>query len=481
MNLPRHTFILTVLPLAATWAASLSLSAEPLSYFRRHGGVSDDEKLALPDRFEKGKGSVWRQELGPGHSTPCIHGKHIFLTTFEEKELATVALDRATGKVLWRQVAPAKDLEKVHESGSPAACTPACDGERVYSFFGSYGLLCYDLKGDLKWSRRLGPFQDEFGANSSPVLADGKVILNQDHDIGSFLLALDAKTGEVAWRMEREGFTRSYATPVVWEADGRKEIVVAGALRLVAYDPANGSERWWVDGLARIVNPTPVVADGLLYVSGWTPGGDEGERIRMEPWDEATKTWDKNSDGKLTRDELPPGEVSSRFYRIDLNQDSSIDRGEWEKYARVFDLAQNGALAIRPGGAGDVTKTHVVWEYRKGVPFVPSPVVYRGVVYLVRDGGIITALDAKSGAVLKQGRAGSAGKYYASPAAGDGKVYLASEPGVITVLRAGNDWEILSTHDLGERVTATPVITGGTIYLRTERALYAFGAEETRS
>ncbi len=472
--------LLTTMLLAASIIAASPVAAyaETLSYFRQRGGVAFDDTRPLPAELDSKSGYVWRQELQPGNSTPCIYGDMLFVTTYDadKKELATVGLDRATGKVKWRQSVPAKEIEPFHDTGSPATCTPACDGERVYAFFGSYGLLCYGLDGQLVWSKKMGPFQDEFGANSSPVLVDDLIVLNQDHDIDNYLIAIDKKTGETVWQTPREGFTRSYSTPVVWEVDGRKEIVVAGALTLVAYDLKDGSRRWWVDGLARIISPTPCHANGLLYATGWTPGGDTGERISMEAWPDALKTYDKNDDGQISKSELPEGSpVLERFFRIDLNQNEQLDKTEWEKHARVFEQAQNTLLAIKPGGMSDVTKSHVKWIHRKSLPTISSPLAYRDVVYIVRDAGIITSLDAETGEVLKQGRAAGGGSYYASPVGGDGKVYLASERGVVTVLKADGDWEVIASHDFGERIMATPVIADGRIYVRTDDAVYCFG------
>jgi len=453
-----------------------SLRGEGNTFFRHDFGLAANDAVALPDRFDLQDGLVWRQPMHAGHSTPCVVGDLLVLTTGEDDELATVALDRQTGSVRWRRRAPNTRVEPYHRVGGPATATPASDGEHIYSFFGSFGLVCYDLEGNLAWSKPLGPFQDEFGCGSSPILVDGKVIIVQDHDVDSFLLAVDQQTGETLWKVEREGFTRSYATPTVWEADGKKQLMVAGALQLVAYDVADGSKRWWVDGLARIVNTTPAHANGMLYVATWSPGGDAAERVAMEPWEVAAKQWDQDDDGKLRREELPEGPALERFFRIDLNQDGGLDENEWTRHARVFDLAENKVLAIRPGGEGNLTDTHVEWTYARGIPYVPSPVVYQGVVYLVKDGGIFTSLDAATGAVGRQARLRATDSYYASPVAGDGKIYLASEKGGVTVVKAGPAWEEISFRDFGERIVATPVIDGSRIYLRTDEALYCFGS-----
>ena len=471
-----HQVLLTV---SCLWscAALAEAQGDPPSYFRRDAGRAAGDRQALPDSFSSPGQLLWRQELPPGHSTPCVQGDSIYLTTYVEKtkELATLALDRAMGKVKWKRVAPAKKIEPFHKTGSPASCTVACDGKRVYAFFGSYGLLCYGLDGHPQWTVEMGPFQEQFGASSSPVLAGGKVILNEDHDIDSHLIAVDQETGKTAWKTPRPGFPRSYSTPVVWKPKGgAPQVIVAGALQLAGYDVKSGRKLWWVNGLSRIVDTTPVVSGGMVYLGTWTPGGDQTNRISMEPFPEAVKTYDKDGDGKIAKGELPPGAVLTRFFRIDLNQDQKLDKKEWDAHREIFAKAQNVALAVRPGGSGDVTKTRVKWIQRKGLPTVPSPVVYRGVMYMVKDPGIITSLDAETGAVLKQGRARGRGKIYASLVAGDGKVYVCGERGTVTVLRAGKEWDVLSSHDFDERIMATPVIAGGRFYLRTEEALYCF-------
>ncbi len=276
----------------------LAARADELRYFRSDSGLGTGAATSLPDRFDDSAQLVWRIPLAKGHSTPCVYGNAIYLTTYDDGKLFTVALDRATGKQLWSQAAPNTRIEPTHSTGGPAAATPACDGTRLYSFFGSYGLLCYDLGGDLLWSKPLGPFQDEFGAASSPVLVDGKLLLAEDHDADSFLLCLDATSGEPLWKTPREGL-RSYSTPAIWAVAGRKIAVVAGALQLTGYDLESGKPLWTIDGLARIVNTTPVVDGNRLFVATWSPGADREGRIAMDPWFQAARKWDANGDGRI--------------------------------------------------------------------------------------------------------------------------------------------------------------------------------------
>ena len=455
--------------------ASVSTSfADSVSYFRQHSGVANSKELPSDLTATRPR---WVSPLKPGNSTPCVHEDSIYLTTWDEerKELATVSIDRSTGDVNWKQVAPTQAVEKFHRVGSPASCSVACDGERIFAFFGSYGMLCYDLAGTELWKKPMGPFQDEFGACSSPILVDGKLILNSDHDLDNFLIAFDPMTGKQLWKTNRNDFTRSYSTPVVWNVDGRNQIVVAGALKLVAYDPSNGKSIWWINGLSRIVDTTPAVRGDRMFVATWTPGGDPSERISMESFEEALKAYDKNSDNEVGKDELPKGSpVTPRFFRIDLDQNEKLNLEEWNAHARVFELAQNVAMSVKAGGQGDVTETHVDWIQRKSLPTVPSPLVYRNEFYMIKDGGIMTALDVTNGEILQQGRLEGRGNYYASPVAGDGLIYTASEQGVVTIIKAGPKWDVLSSRDFKQRIMATPVISQGQLFIRTDAALYCY-------
>src|SRR5262245_60522671 len=290
--------------------AAAALAQSP-AYFRRDGGLADDDQRPLPDTLEAEQ-LVWKQDLPPGHSTPILSGVRIFLTGHEGDEMVTLALERATGKVVWRHGVRVEQLEKVHVEGSPAAASVACDGRRVFAFFGSLGLVCYGVDGTPLWTKKMGPFRDEFGSSSSPMLVDSKVILNEDHDLESFVMAIGPDDGKTLWQTARDGFTRSYSTPVIWPVGGKKQLVVAGALQLVAYDPDRGGVLWSLDGFARIVNTTPTLLDETLYVCTWSPGGDSDARIAMEPWDTALQLWDKNKNSRLESGELPLGEVRSR-------------------------------------------------------------------------------------------------------------------------------------------------------------------------
>ncbi len=470
-----QSFCRGILALMAVSTSPENAFGAELHYFRADKGVGH-AVAALPEDFNAPECLNWRVPLDGGHSTPIVEGGKIFVTTYraDSKELATVALNQASGKLLWRNPIVPERVEETHPIGSPATATMACDGKRVYAFFGSAGMFCYELNGKKVWEQRIGPFRDEYGAGSSPILFDGKIILNQDHDIDSFLAAYDCATGRQVWKVARPDAVRSYSTPCVWTNNGKPELLVAGALQLIAYDPANGERRWWLNGLARIVIPTPVTSGGMIYTASWAPGGDLGKRIALPTWADAVSKWDSNHDGKLAKSEIDDRDVLERFFRMDLNQDGVLNQQEWERHAAVFRRAQNAVLAIKPTDRGELPDSAVVWKHVRGVPYVATPVLDHGLLWIVKDGGIVSKLDAASGQLLQEERVSAVGNYFASPVAGDGKVYFASEPGTVSVVAAEKDWRVISSRDFHEKIYATPALVGNHLYLRTEEALYCF-------
>src|SRR5579863_5223517 len=218
-----------------------------------HAVASDN----LPVEIGPTDNVVWKIPLPSGHSSPVVFGERIYLNAVRDQELLVVGIDRIDGKIQWQTGIPHDRLEEIHRIGSHAQCTPATDGERVVSFFGSAGLFCHDTDGNLLWKQLMGPFKNTFGAGSSPLIVDNSVILCQDHDTDSFLMALDKRTGEPRWRTDRSEFPRNYSTPVIWNVGGRKQVVVAATLRVVGYDFETGRELWTARGIARFISATP--------------------------------------------------------------------------------------------------------------------------------------------------------------------------------------------------------------------------------
>jgi outer membrane protein assembly factor BamB len=478
MSSSRTTIQISVAWLFISGLAAALTAEDNLIYFRWDRGAAALKAESLPERLDFPDALRWRTALDSGHSSPVACNGRIFLTTYNTatEELATLALAADTGRTLWKRITPAARIEEFsRDTGSAAQATPACDDRRVYVFFGSYGLICHDHEGMQLWEKRMGTFQDEYGSASSPVLIDDKVIIQQDHDVDSFLMALDRKSGKVIWKSERPDATRSYSTPAVWTRNGRKELLVAGSRELAGYDPSDGKRLWWIRGLARIVIPTPVPSRDIVYMGSWTPGGDSMMRINMEPWAEALRKWDKNNDGRLVKNELTDKIMNDRFFPMDLDQSGDLLQEEWERYAAVFEQAQNGILAIKPSGTGgEQNEGAVVWRSSRGAPYVATPLLDRDILWTVRDGGIITRISAGEGKVLHIKRLTDMGNYYASPVSADSKVYIASRNGVVTVIANDPDWRVLDTHDFMEGIYATPLVAEGCLFIRTEKALYCF-------
>jgi len=446
------------------------------SQFRGPGGSAIAVgNSVLPTEIGPKQYVAWKTPLPAGHSSPVLHGDRIYLTGVENKKLFTLALDRKTGKEIWRTEAPHKGLEKVHKIGNQAQATIATDGTHIVAFFGSAGLFCYDRDGKELWRVVMGPFKTEFGAATSPLLVDGRIVLNQDYDGDSSLTVFDVTNGKQIWKVDRTEFGVGYASPVLWQVDGKKQIVQAGTLRVVGYDFHTGKEIWTVRGLSRIGNMTPTVGpDNILYVAGWGAGADPGDIITVPPFNDMIKKHDANANGILESKEIPAGPIKDRLPQFDRNRDDKVDQAEWDSMRQVFATATNRMVAIRPGGTGDLTKTHVLWEQTKQLPYVPSPLLYSGVIFLAKNGGLVSSVDPKTGKILKNDRIQARGNYYSSPVGGDGKVFLVSQTGELTVISARAEWEVLHTAEFGEDVLATPAIVDGRIYVRTAGHLYCF-------
>lgn len=463
-------------------ALATPAGAEDWPQFRGvNAGGKTESTAPLPLKVSPKDHVIWKTETPAGHSSPVVVGDRIFMTGEREKKLVTFALDRRTGKALWQADAPYDTLEPIHKTGSFAQSTPAADGEVVVSLFGSSGLHAYDRDGKLLWSHRFGPFKNDFGAGSSPIIADDRVVIVQDHDVGSFIAAFDKKTGKEIWRTDRSDFLRGYATPILWKNNGRGEIVVSGSLRVVGYDLETGAENWTVRGTARIVNMTPVVgADNTLYVATYSPGGDDGARFTPPSTDELFAA-DADKNGTIELAEFPENPFKQRYTQIDRDKDEHISRAEYESVRRALAEGRNVVLAIKPGGKGDITNTHVQWEYTRQIPYCPSPLFLDDVLYFIKDGGILTSLDAKTGKVIKQGRVKATGNYYASPIAGDDKIYLLDQNGRLTVVTAGGQWKELHAADFEADGHGTPAIADGRIYARFGNQLYCFGDPQAQS
>ncbi len=473
-------FRLIVFLVACTLAAS-TWADENWPQFRGPNGSGVSTSQHPPIEIQQDSLLRWKVAVPKGVSSPCIWGKRIFLTAFDDGKLWTLALDRGDGHMLWRMAASAKEIEKFHPiEGSPAASTCATDGQQVVSYFGSCGLVCYDLDGHLLWTYELPTAETnfDFGTGTSPIIADGMAILVRDLKSGSMALAVDLTTGKERWKTERPTAPTAFSTPTVAGQGNDALVVAAGALQMKAYDLHSGKERWLIRGLPAGNCTMPVVGGERMFFAGWSPGASDAP---FPSFNDLLKLYDTNHDGALEKEELEKTPLKNFFDNNDTNHDGKITRDEWENNYRYLKQGKNSLFAFSPKGEGDITDTAIAWKQTKGLPYVPSPLYYRGRVYLVRDGGLVSSFDAETGKPFYESkRLGAPGSYYASPIAAAGHIYFVSlSEGVVSVIKADSDSaEVAAQRKLDERVAATPAIVDDRLYIRSAEHLYCFGAAE---
>jgi outer membrane protein assembly factor BamB len=440
--------------------------------FRGPNGSGVDSGTGYPQEFSPAKNVAWKMAVPYGQSSPVVANGRVFVTASEGDQLLTISFDAKSGRELWRHGIKRARSTKMYKANDPASPTPAADADGVIAFFGDYGLIAYNNDGMERWKLPLGPFDNFYGMASSPIVAGDLVIQLCDQQQKAFMLALDRTTGKQRWKTDRPGTTIGWGTPIVFRpAEGQAELIVLGTTRIDSYYLATGERRWWrAIGTSGGIG-VPVTSRDAVFIA--TAGSTEP---MLPTFASVLEKYDQNKDGKLSEEEFRPDkELGEHFGWIDANHDGFIVAAEWNE-ARQLGLGEFGAVAIQAGSSqGQLPDKTVRWRFQKNLPFMPSPLVYQDVFYMVKDGGIITSINASTGKVLKEGRTKDAlGEYYASPVAADGKVYVVSVEGKMSVLKAGGSWEVLRVNDLGDEVHATPALAGGRIYVRTRSTLYCF-------
>jgi len=472
---------MTKLLLALTLATFIS--GEEWSQFRGPNGTGVSATTGLPETFGPAKNLLWKTPLPAGHSSPVLTSDRIFVTAHDASKLFVICLDRASGKILWQKEVPRTQAGRLQNVNGPASPSPVTDGSNVYVFFQDFGLLSFDANGKERWKLPLGPFNMFYGFGASPILVDDKVILPVDQDYpASYLIAVDKNSGKVRWKVERPVVISGYSTPIVYQPkQGPKQIVVPESFQLSAYSVADGKRVWWVRGLACEMKSIASQDGEYLYINGWGfPQNQPGQQIPTISFDEALARYDKDKDGQISKAEATGDTKMDKilnvaFEAFDRNRNDKLDAGDWEVF-RAMMSSENGLLSIKMGGQGDQTATAIRWRYTKPVPQVPSTLLYKGVLYMINDSGILLSFDPVTGNVIKQGRLhGAIDKYFSSPVAADDKVFLIGQGGQVSVLKAGGDWEVLAVNELDDECYATPAIADSHIYIRTRSALYAFG------
>lgn len=358
----------------------------------------------------------------------------------------------------------------IYRANDPASPSPTSDGKNVYVFFGELGLVSYGPDGTERWRVPLGPFNSFYGMGGSPVLAGNTLLMVCDQRTNSFIIAVDTRSGKVLWKTHRNNF-EGYSTPMVYTPKtGPAQVLVLGSSTLDAYSLNTGERLWWVTQVGSYPKGVPVLNGDMVYVCA--EGGDEPF---LPPFEDTLKKQDTNNDRRIHKDEMKSNaEAAEHFGWLDANNDNYVDQAEYD-FVRSSTISGHGITAVRLGGRGDVTATNVSWRLKKTYPNIPAPLIYQGVMYLMKEGGIVTSLDPQTGQVLKTGRTPDAlEEYYSSPVAADGKIFMLSASGKVTVLKAGAQWDILAVNDLAEECWATPAIAGDSVYIRTRNSLYSF-------
>lgn len=418
--------------------------------FRGYEASGIAEGLNLPDRWDAktGENIIWRVPIpGLAHSSPIVWGNRIFVTsaissdpkaTFKpglygdgdaspdltRHRWMLYSIDRHTGKILWERVAhEGPPLEKRHIKATYANSTPATDGRIVVAWFGSQGVHAYDLNGRFLWKVDLGRVNMgaydiptfEWGPASSPIIWNDLVIVQCDTQTDSFLLALDAITGKTVWQTPREELP-SWGTPTVANTPAGPELVTNASNFIRGYDPRTGKELWRLGGSSKITAPTPIFADGVFVIaSGRAP-------------------------------ERPIFVVRSNV-RGDITLTS-----------------------------GQTSNEKIVWSRTGRGSYMPTPIIYKGVLYVLANNGLFDAYNVKTGEEIYRQRLSLVGSgFSASPVAADGKIYLSNEDGEILVIAAGEKFEHIATNSMGELLMATPALADGMMYVRSASSLFAIG------
>jgi outer membrane protein assembly factor BamB len=446
----------TVAERRIAWSREASSAAPPPAAsadgswpsFRGAQAAGVAEHQDLPDRWDgrSGQNILWRTPIpGLAHSSPIVWGDRIFVTTaISSRPDATFrpglygdgdasddrsthrwvlyALDKRTGRILWERVAyEGEPRNRRHVKSTYASSTPATDGRVVVAWFGSQGVYAYDVAGHPLWKVDLGRVDVgaydiptyEWGPASSPIIWNGLVILQCDTQADSFILALDAATGKTVWKTERHELP-SWGTPTVAMTSTGPELVTNASNYIRGYDPHTGQELWRLGRSSKITAPTPIFRDDLFVVAS--------------------------------------------------------GRGP----ERPIFVVRAGARGDVTPADGESTSRSVVWSRTQRGPYMPTPLIYNGLIYVLANNGVLDAYDLKTGDEIYRQRLPYVGSgYSASPVAADGKVYLSSEDGEMLVVRAGRTFELVATNTIGDLLMASPALSQGVMYVRSAKSLFA--------
>ncbi len=470
---PSPTIISSWLLLFA-WLVSqcaTTLEAQEWSRFRGPNGSGVLDVDNLPSKFDADH-QVWRREVPFAHASAVLAPERVFVTAADPEQLIVICLARSDGELLWRwQMDRPRNTPRFKRSCA-ASPTPVTDGENLYAFFQEFGLVSLDSSGKERWTHPLGPFRNHYGMASSPVLARDTVLLLCDQEADSFLVAVDKANGKERWKRMRKGLVESHTTPVLYpSAADPRQVITFGSLAAHGYDLKTGAPVWHQLKLGAGSVCSPVIVGNRIFVCA-----PDHSDPAIPVFTVIAPVLDKDRDGKLTKPEFGDTVFAEHFEWVDRNDDGFIDEKEWQGSLSAMACKDYGLVAFDLDTSEAGVEARIKWRHREDLAALSTPLVYRGVVYMVKDGGILTSLDPASGAVLKCEELPDAdGEYFSSPVAGDGKIYMANNAGVLLVLEAAGEWRVISKRDFGEEISATPALgSDGSVFVRTESALYCF-------
>ena len=443
-------------PAAAPTQADFELVAKgtpqnwPMFRGPQASGVGDAQGALVEWDVKSGKNVRWKTPIpGFANASPVIWGNRIYIATADsstgvntfqagsifgvnslndtsEHTWRLYALDAANGAIVWNmEVHKSIPRTKRHPKASHASSTPVTDGRRVVVFFGTVGILAaYDANGNQLWKKDLGVIDSgyivdpaqQWGHSASPILYENSVIIQADQQKGSYVAAFDLADGKELWKTMRDDEISTWGTPLVVKGKAGDELITNGT-KIRGYDPKTGKIRWTLGPNSQIAIPTPIAGNDLVYIAGG--------------------------------------------------------------YQPVRPI-----YAIRPGGSGDISlpagrtsNDSIAWSVDRDGPYIPTPLLYRGVFYSLNNNGVLNAFDAVSGERVYSGRVGRGGAFSASPMAADGRIYFANEEGQVYVVRAGKEYVQIALNEMAEPITATPALSDGLMVVRTVGAVYGIGVK----
>jgi len=452
------------------------------------------ENADPPIHFSADTNLLWKTEILPGWSSPCIVNDKIFLTGFDDSDslLFTVAINRENGNILWKDsISPAGyyDLHPINGYANP---TVTSNGERIFAYFPNYGVIAYDLNGTRSWDFHIKEVgETKWAGSCSPIVLDSMLLMDVSAYNDPRILGLDCRTGNSLWVIRDPdhgwGSIMSRATPVVWN-----DLVILHHFReIIAYNLLTGKAEWWLTAPTSAIG-TPVIQDNIMFVNTWTNVGEKSIRGNQASFEELVRELDINGNMKIERNEFTDDimvrqrpEISdiegtrravnneSSFSRYDEDEDGAYVESEWNAMLETMQSKDHGMLAVSLNGTGERPVTDIKWKVNEDTPETPSPLIVNENVLFIKSGGIITVINQKTGEVVHKDRVGAAGAYLSSPMLAGNRIYTCSYNGTVTVLSA-DDYSVLARNKLKGKIGASPVAVDDVLYVRTDKHLYAF-------